>query len=456
MTRWRDMASTLVEFDLNGTRTDITRYVLVADGRSIDGFVGRQTELSQIDPSNLTLVLKNRDGRFTPGNTSSPYYPYWTSGVQLWWSETIGARRFDFPDMWLEIPEVALTFQSGADPTVNDQILAVSGIDLLTRLNRGPRFVSTLAQYIIYNGPDRGLVAYWPLGDEDGARVAASHPVDPTYTVPSLKPTLYRLDNTFPPAPADQLVFGSLVSIPADDLTTLLSSPSVASAYSYLYGSSVLLGVAPTAISLWIYPTSAAVANTNAFDVTSGSAIRLRIYVDSTGRWAGASHSSGAAATVVSAASIALNTWQLVTLSLSGSTLSIHVNGNTDSTSTAAGVAPSGNTVKITGVPSGYIAHAQIYDTAITQATHLEQFRAGFDGLTYQRVDERIRTICNYAGIPDSQLELEESDTLMQAASLAGQRPGALASTAAVTGGGILFTRGSGLVYQDRKHRFNL
>ena len=43
-----------------------------------------------------------------------------------------------------------------------------------------------------------------------------------------------------------------------------------------------------------------------------------------------------------------------------------------------------------------------------------------------------------------------------RAAAFADENPGSLAAAAAVTGGGVLFTRESEQVYQDRKHRFNL
>lgn len=36
---------------------------------------GREDELSEIQPSRLKLILDNSDGRFTPGNASSTYYP---------------------------------------------------------------------------------------------------------------------------------------------------------------------------------------------------------------------------------------------------------------------------------------------------------------------------------------------------------------------------------------------
>lgn len=53
------------------TWTDVTAYV---DG-SLAINVGRSDELAQADVNTLTLTLDNRDGRFTPGLTTSPHYP---------------------------------------------------------------------------------------------------------------------------------------------------------------------------------------------------------------------------------------------------------------------------------------------------------------------------------------------------------------------------------------------
>lgn len=56
------------------TWTDITPYADVAQGVSITR--GASDELSDTQPGTATLILDNADGRFTPGNASSPYYPY--------------------------------------------------------------------------------------------------------------------------------------------------------------------------------------------------------------------------------------------------------------------------------------------------------------------------------------------------------------------------------------------
>ncbi|MET7914467.1 LamG-like jellyroll fold domain-containing protein [Streptomyces avermitilis] len=64
----------LVQAPSTITWTDITQSVNQVQGVSITR--GASDELSETQPGTATLRLDNQDGRFTPGNTASPYYPY--------------------------------------------------------------------------------------------------------------------------------------------------------------------------------------------------------------------------------------------------------------------------------------------------------------------------------------------------------------------------------------------
>ncbi|MCX5201040.1 LamG domain-containing protein [Streptomyces sp. NBC_00237] len=56
------------------TWTDISQYVDMVQGIAISR--GASDELSETQPGTMTLRLDNADGRFTPGNSASPYYPF--------------------------------------------------------------------------------------------------------------------------------------------------------------------------------------------------------------------------------------------------------------------------------------------------------------------------------------------------------------------------------------------
>ncbi|MFF1297918.1 MULTISPECIES: LamG-like jellyroll fold domain-containing protein [unclassified Streptomyces] len=65
----------LVQYPATITWTDISPYVDVAK-QGVRISRGASDERSETQPGSATLLLDNLDGRFTPGNASSPYYPY--------------------------------------------------------------------------------------------------------------------------------------------------------------------------------------------------------------------------------------------------------------------------------------------------------------------------------------------------------------------------------------------
>ncbi|WP_420034708.1 LamG-like jellyroll fold domain-containing protein [Streptomyces sp. cg28] len=64
----------LVQYPATITWTDITQYTDVVQGVAIAR--GAQDEKSETQPGTSSLVLDNSDGRFTPGNSASPYFPF--------------------------------------------------------------------------------------------------------------------------------------------------------------------------------------------------------------------------------------------------------------------------------------------------------------------------------------------------------------------------------------------
>ncbi|MFE1925791.1 LamG-like jellyroll fold domain-containing protein [Streptomyces asoensis] len=65
----------LVQYPWTITWTDISQYVDVQK-RGVTINRGASDELSDTQPGTATLTLDNQDGRFTPGNAASPYYPF--------------------------------------------------------------------------------------------------------------------------------------------------------------------------------------------------------------------------------------------------------------------------------------------------------------------------------------------------------------------------------------------
>lgn len=446
---------------------DITSEIIVP---GIQASTGRQTELLTIEPSRLSFQIRNQSGWFTPDNVVSPYFPDWGTGVPIRWSETIGARSFAFPDMFLEIPEVSLSFEAAGDPSHSDRLLSVNCVDLLTKLQRAPRFVSSLAAYIVGEATEGALRAYYPLTEGSGSTYASSAgPVnqDPLRFTTVASYTPVRFDETL-------LAFGS-EGPPGDDGTSLGYTPdATGNAWGRMANSAVNDSTPDSdsfaTLAVWVYVPPAKQTLDQIALVRDLDTFDIAILIDPLGgdEWFITFGTETGADTTLVGDGIEYGRWHFIAgqLDFSGGAIALWLNDEAEVTGTCGGGGTAGkslNRLVIDGSESSgtgvRLAHLQLYigdENAFTREDFLAQYDRGINGYPIQRVDERIRTVCNYAGFPDSQLDLEESDSLIQDPAFAGQRPGDLAAAAAVTGGGILFTAGDRLVYHDRKHRFNL
>lgn len=468
--QWSPGATILIEIYINGQWVDITDYVLPPGDRGdqVKGSVGRQTELSRVDATNMSLTLENRDGRFTPGNLSSPLSPYWKSGVPIRWSETLGARTFRFPTMYVEIPEVQLTFQDPTDSTATDRVLRIQAVDLLTHLNRAPRFVSNLGAHIL-GQRKTSLIGYWPMTDaaEPFMNLASGAPVLRSDLLGGSVPPLDGAMARVLPAGGATILGDDRPGvrlIPARNATIPVSSYQIRTFFQQF--PPVGAGKAITLVG-WIdidatFDDQIDLLFISTFDgalflskQSSTESPARTLYLTkplgvTTGSVTSGSYPSGPGPHIVA-----------IRYSPTLGTIEIWLDGLV-SAGTLSGTLASDPVSQLAFGGSGLLGtltHGQLYlgdASDFTNADFLAQWQRGLNGFKRQSVDQRIRSIATYAGLTDAQLDLEPSDSTMPEAAWAGQRPGDLATAAAVTGGGILFTRGEQLVYQDRKHRFNL
>lgn len=147
--------------DTTLTWTDITAYVDLPGGIAVTA--GRADELGVVPPSRLNMRLDNTDGRFTPGNASSPYYPHVVARKRIRLTATKpGAGtsyRFtgfvrDWPVRW---------------PTGGQEyaVVEVSAFDRLEMLGRED-VRSPLSEELLRDDP----VCYYPLTEPTGSTSA--------------------------------------------------------------------------------------------------------------------------------------------------------------------------------------------------------------------------------------------------------------------------------------------
>ena len=76
-----------LELFLNGVWVDVSTYLL---DKPISHPTGTGDEARRLQPATFGFELDNSDGRFTPGNPTSPYYPYLTLNTPVRWSIAAG------------------------------------------------------------------------------------------------------------------------------------------------------------------------------------------------------------------------------------------------------------------------------------------------------------------------------------------------------------------------------
>jgi hypothetical protein len=159
-----------IELLLNGTWTDISNYVYQRADIVIQR--GKPNETTGMTPSSMTLTLNNRDGRFTPGNTSGAFYPFIGRNTQIRVSAQttpiFSALAYRF---WGEVSE----WPPAWDNTGNDVYVQVTAAGWLRRLQQSAKIGSPLAQYIAGLTGAAAPLGFWLCDDASGASQFASY-----------------------------------------------------------------------------------------------------------------------------------------------------------------------------------------------------------------------------------------------------------------------------------------
>lgn len=137
--------------------TDITSSV-----RRFTTLRGRSYELDRMEAGTCSLVLDNSDGAFTPGRTSSPYYPNVKPRRRVRITATHGGTTYPVAAGYVERWEVEFNGASLAEVHLE----AVDGFATLS----GVLLNTPLRETILDHGP----VYYWPLTDDAGSERAGN------------------------------------------------------------------------------------------------------------------------------------------------------------------------------------------------------------------------------------------------------------------------------------------
>ncbi len=157
----------LVQILVNGAWTDISDFVYQRNDISISGR-GRPDETSQTSPASLTFTLNNVGGTFSPGNPSSPYYPYIQSNTQIRIfvnSQSGNGTAYAGYRFWGEVRK----WPPSWDVTGNDSYVSVTAGGLLTRYIQGANIRSPLHRYYDRKTDATAPIAHWTCEELVGA-----------------------------------------------------------------------------------------------------------------------------------------------------------------------------------------------------------------------------------------------------------------------------------------------
>jgi len=434
-----------------GDWVDVTVYVR-PNRVEVRSTRGRDTELDRTGvPGQLTMGLDNASGIFTPGLSTAPLQI--TLGMPVRVTDVIGYKSFRWFTGTFEMPDTVEDLEGV------DNVIVVTAVDRKQLLDNGRTFISTLSEQVRYTGGSN-LVAFWPLG-EASTEVAA-----------------VGVQGTEPPlaySTSDFVSVGSGVGPPGDELRVpVFVDAGVATPNSPMASGTWetanrinLTSTDTVTIAVWVRPDTAAAGITTVDLLKFSGTGDVFLGLDYTavlpvwnagaviGGWGPIAGVAGPAGSVGS--------WTLVALRFGLRDLQDLWVGTATASLSFGGGAPGSaffNTLQLSPLThwSGLIGQVQIYLNGYTYAQHLEQLRQGFQGLAYQRTDERIATILRYASpttaIPAA---LDEGATFMQQASLAGRKPGDLLDEAVATERGRLFVDPAGITrFHARTRAYNL
>lgn len=445
-----EFAPTNAPDDPSPTYVDITAY-LRTEENPLSITRGRQTELDTIQPSQLTAVLENTDGRFTFGNTAGAYGSGWAPAKKVRYSETIGGKTVVLFTGYIEYPDI-----DNWQP-IGYQEVALTCSDRLTRLSRGTPFLSTLGAYIKADPAASQLAALWPMTDDSNVQqndISGSAVALPLVAKLLIQETNASgmatfLANRATPIFADDITPGLFTTIPGVTVTTAKS------VYFQLSHSTALQTNPVATIAWWQYWDDTNSAGPQPIQMSGSLSVQFfRDPPTSGGAW---KLFDGTTINVLPNPLPTLK-WTFCAIHWTSTSTEFWQDANPPVVFPHAAHALNIIGVFVGQTFGGAIEYVQLYDGPLyTNTTHVAQFRAGLNGLEYQTTGQRINTILDYAGVPGDQRVIDPGVSFMQVATLAGEDPGSALADAVATERGRGFIDGLGrYIFHDRTRIYNV
>jgi hypothetical protein len=423
--------------------------------------VGRPDAFGQVQPSTLSLVLDNSDGRFTRFLTIGAYYPNIKNGVRIRVKVVRNAVTYDrfdghvneWPTQW------AFGVATYAEAPV-------------TATGRSKRFYqrgelrSMLEEEILYDaGADNA--AYYPLSEPAEAA-----------SVASVAKTTQGYGAIAQQGAGGALEFGAGTGPGTDELSAAVFTRAGPTAGKYLAADlpNPVGGPAGFTLGCWFTTTA---NTTRLLEASVGTPLTfgdpsfntLALSVNASGGVT-ADRYTGTLAYSLVYSGVAYNdglTHQVVvTETISGSTVTarLYIDGvqRDAATYTASAIAAMTrlwvgyrpDNVGGWGIYTGTMSHVFALSGGISATRVLAQFNAGANGLSGERTDQRIGRIDDWIGIPSADRAFDVGDSTVGWQATSGQQPDTAHQEVVETEQGVLFFGRDGKhVFHSRSRRYN-
>ena len=431
--------------------TDVTSSARLPVG--INATHGRQDQYESAQPARFSVTLMNPDGRYTPGNVNSPYYPNVKKGRKIRWSETLnGVTYYRFTGY---IDEWPIQWD---DATGNMADVLITATGRTARMGHGKALPSVMEVEQLLDAPD----AYYTLGEDAGSTQAGNSAVvvQPPMSVVPFGGGSTANSSFGTPGPG---VVGALTAA----LFTRVSATAGAYLQAALNG--FTSGADPSyQLEAWFQSSGVQAMGIAQLDDGSGS-LYFQLNTDASGKLVGKYLSPGGGTyTITSAATVTDGQWHHVALRHTtgggNSVATLFLDGASVGTATITSSQFNhtrltvGGGINGTSAYAGAVAHVAAYTGAAISDTRVQQhYLAGSTGFAGERSDQRIQRLAGYAGVATADLVTETGlSTSVAAQDTTGQQPITLMQDVTATEGGVLFDGGDGrLVFQARSHRYN-
>lgn len=432
---------------------DISDRVSLRDVGQLTTANGRQTDLSGDDPAQLTLAIRDDDHTYSTGTLIR-------QARRISVREHFGLHTEDLIDAYIQIPTTSAPMDL-ADGSQAEITVTVSAMDRLSRLRLARKFVSTLTEYIRFNGST--LVAYWPCTE---VQLPFRSLVG---TPPNLILTDLGASGGAATTNALLLGFASATPVHADDISGCTVAAVVDASSGFITGAPNIrgewLGHYPAigvgqvlTFAGWFYfdPTN------NPVSVVTVSFATINEFVDLSFDTAGNVNvfASSTLTGSISGPVMPTRKWTLLGLRYGYNPKVFELQVDTKTyTGALAGAAPGSDSLVEHAGPlfyQGAFAHLQYYVGA--KPPNLSaQVLAAQAGLEEQLTGERANTILDYAGVPAGVRDIDPGVAVMSRARLAGKDPLTCLEEARRTEQGRLFMSGDGRVqFRDRQRNYNI